>query len=218
MKLLLTSAGLNNTTLRHALEDLASKPLQELVVAFIPTASNQNVRGKVYIALKLFELRNHGFKKVVPIDIAKLPKTIWLPILGKSDVIYVLGGNTTHLMQCFNTSGFTTEIPRLLKDRVYVGVSAGSYVATPDTRMNSDGVDTVLKGLGLVDFGLQAHLYNKRFRLARDEATARKRAAGCPYIVYGLDDSMAVKIDGHIKEFVGEGAYITVEPTYKNPP
>ena len=40
MKLLLTSAGLTNQTIVKALDELVGKPLDQLKIAFIPTAAN----------------------------------------------------------------------------------------------------------------------------------------------------------------------------------
>ncbi len=212
MKLLLTSGGLRNKTLVNALLDLADLPAAELKVAFIPTALNMEPGDKAWAIDQMLRLRDLGIKQLDIVDISAVAKDIWLPRLEESNVIFVNGGNTTHLMTCFNKSGLTKEIPRLLKGRTYVGVSAGSYIATPDIRFNSDNVKTVLKGLNLVDFGLQVHLHSPKFPLAKTEEAVRKRVQGCPYIVYALDDEMAVKVDGETMEIVGEGKYIKLDP------
>jgi dipeptidase E len=213
MKLLLTSGGLRNQTLITTLLDLANKPAQELKMAFIPTALHPQSGDKGWVIDQLVRLRNMGVGQIDIVDIAAISKELWLPRLEKCNVIFVNGGNTTYLMKSFNKSGLTNEIPRLLKDRIYVGVSAGSYIATPDIRFNSDNVQEVLDGLKLVDFGLQVHLNSPNFPLAKDEATVRKRVTGCPYKVYVLDDEMAVKVDGNQISIVGEGTYFTVEPS-----
>jgi dipeptidase E len=215
MKLLLTSSGLRNPTLSRALLDLAGKPASELKVAFIPTALNMSSGDKTWVVDQLTRIRDMGVGFLDIVDIAAIPKDVWLPRLEQSNVIFVNGGHTTYLMRCFNESGLTKEIPRLLKDRVYVGVSAGSYIATPDIRFNSDDVKEVLPGLHLVDFGLQVHLNSPKFPLAKDEATVRSRIKGCPYTVYSFDDDMAMKIDGKSQNLVGEGRWLKVEPGEK---
>ena len=118
-------------------------------------------------------------------------------------------------MKCFNDTGLTIEIPKLLEDRIYVGVSAGSYIATPDLRFNSDHVNEVMEGLKLVDFGLQVHMNSPKFPFAKSEQVVKERveAMRCPYVVYGLDDQMAVKVDGDSVEVVGKGKYLKFEPT-----
>lgn len=212
MRLLLTSGGLRNPTLTKALLDLANRPAEGLKVAFIPTAMNTEPGDKGWAIAQMNRLQEMGVAQVDIVEISAIPKEIWLPRLQESNVIFVNGGNTTHLMTCFNKSGLTEEMPKLLKTRVYVGVSAGSYIATPDLRFNSDKTNKVLDGLHLVDFGLQAHYKSPKFPFAKSYEIVKKRVEGCPYTVYALDDQMAVKVDGVKIEFVGEGEYVTFEP------
>lgn len=216
MKLLLTSGGLRNPTLIKALLDLAAKPVNDLKIAFIPTAMNTEPGDKDWAIAQLIRLQKMGVAQLDIVDISAIPKDIWLPRLEESNVIFVNGGNTTHLMTWFNQSGLTQELPKLLETRVYVGVSAGSYIATPNTRLNSDNTDQVLDGLHLVDFGLQAHYKSPEFPLAKSYDAVKKRAEGCPYTVYALDDQMAVKVDADKFEIVGEGEYETFEPESVN--
>lgn len=211
-KLLLTSGGLRNPTLINALLDLADKPASELKVAFIPTALNVEPGDKGWAIDQMLRLRDMGVAQIDIVDISATDKEVWLPRLEESNVIFVNGGNTTYLMTCFTKSGLADEIPRLLRDRVYVGVSAGSYIATPDIRFNSDNTDKVLDGLKLVDFGLQVHLYSPKFPVAKSEEAVRERVQGCPYTVYALDDQMAMKVVGDEIEIVGEGKYLKFEP------
>jgi dipeptidase E len=212
MKLLLTSGGLRNPTLCKALLDLAGKPANELKVAFIPTAMNTLPGDKGWAVAQMVRLQEMGVGQVDIVEISAIPKEIWLPRLQESDVMFVNGGDTTHLMTQFNECGLTQELPELLKTRVYVGVSAGSYIATPDLRFNTDDTDKILDGLHLVDFGLQVHYKSPKFPIVKSYEAAQERVAGTPYTVYVLDDEMAVKVDGDSIEFVGEGEYETFEP------
>jgi dipeptidase E len=211
MKLLLTSGGLRNPTLITALLELAEKPASELKVAFIPTALNTEPGDKGWAIAQMVRLQNMGVLQVDIVDISAIPKAIWLPRLQESNVIFVNGGNTTHLMTCFNKNGLTAEIPMLLKTSVYVGVSAGSYIATPDLRFNSDKTKKVLAGLHLVEFGLQTHYQSPTFPLARSYEAVKKRVKNCPYTVYAIDDQMAIRVDGKKVEPVGEGEYAVFE-------
>lgn len=213
MKLLLTSGGLRNRTLINALVELIGKPVDTVKVAFIPTAMNTEPGDKSWVITQTIQLQKIGIAQMDIVDISAIPKDIWLPRLKESDVIFVNGGNTTHLMRCFNESGLTKELPKLLESRVYVGVSAGSYIATPDTHMNSDNTAEVLTGLHFVNFGLQAHYKREDFPFARTYEDVKKRVEGCPYMIYALDDQMAVKIDGDKITFVGEGEYVEFSPS-----
>ncbi len=212
MKLLLTSGGLRNQTLINALLDLANKPAEQLKIAFIPTAQNVEPRDKSWLIDQLVRLKDLGPEQIDIVDISAIDKKLWLSKLQESNVIFVNGGNTTYLMDCFNKFGFSEEIKELLTTRVYVGVSAGSYVATPDIRFNSDYEKGVFKGLGLVDFGLQVHYKNPKFPLAANYELVAKRVKGCPYRVYVLDDQMAIKVNGAKIEVVGDGESEVFEP------
>lgn len=211
MKLLLTSGGLRNPTLCKVLLDLAGKPANQLKVVFIPTAMNTESGDKGWAIAQMVRLQEMGVAQVDIVEISAIPKEIWLPRLEESDVIFVNGGNTTHLMTCFNDSGLTEVLPKLLETRIYVGVSAGSYIATPDIRFNTDNTDTILPGLHLVDFGLQVHYKSPKFPIVKTYEAVQERVAGAPYTVHVLDDEMAVKVDGDTVEFVGEGEYVTFE-------
>jgi dipeptidase E len=211
VKLLLTSGGLRNSTIKKALLNLAKKPPAKSKVAFIPTALNVESGDKGWVIDQLIRLQDIGFQQVDIVDVSAVAKDVWLPRLEESNIIFVNGGNTTYLMSWFNKSGLSEAIPRLLKNRVYVGVSAGSYIATPDIRFNSDNTGKILKGLDLVDFGLQVHLYSPKFPLAKTLKAVKKRVKGCPYTVYALDDEMAIKVDGRDIEIVGEGKYVKFE-------
>jgi dipeptidase E len=211
MKLLLTSGGLRNQAIVNALIDLAGKPAAELKVAFIPTAMNVEAGDKRWAIAELVRLQDMGVGQIDIVDVSAMPQDVWLPRLEQSDVLFVNGGNTTHLMTCFNNSGLADAMPDLLKTRVYVGASAGSYVATPDLRFNSDNSGVVLEGLGLVDFGVQAHYKSPNFPIAQTKEAALERVKGCPYAVYVLDDQMAVKVDGDHVEVVGDGEHLYIK-------
>lgn len=212
MRLLLTSGGLRNPTLCKALLDLAGKPANELKVAFIPTAMNTEPGDKGWAIAQMTRLQEMGVAQVDIVEVSAISKDIWLPRLQESNIIFVNGGSTTHLMTQFNERGLTEEIPELLKTRVYIGVSAGSYIATPDIRFNTDNTDKVLDGLHLADFGLQVHYKNPKFPIAESYEAVKERVAGSPYVVYVLDDEMAAMVNGDSLEIVGEGEYVKFVP------
>ncbi len=212
MKLLLTSGGLRNKTIIKALSELTDKPFSELNVAFIPTALNVESGDKDWAVAQMVRIQQLGVKQLDIVDPSAVDKEIWLPRLEESDVIFVNGGNTTYLMTCFNESGLTEELPQLLKSRIYIGVSAGSYIATPDIRFNTDNTEKVLKGLNFVDFGLQVHYKKPDRPVAKSYEAVKERVEGCPYVVYALDDQMAVKVYGKHIEIIGEGEHVVFEP------
>lgn len=212
MKLLLTSGGLSNQTLKDALLSLVNKPANELKITFIPTAQNVESGDKTWLIDQLIRIKELNPQQIDIVDFTAIPKEVWLEKLREADVIFVNGGNTNYLMQSSNKFGFSEEIHKLLENNVYVGSSAGSYIATPDIRFNSDYEQGVFKGLGLVNFGLQVHYKNPKFPLADSYEKVAERVKGCPYRVYVLDDQMAVKVEDDKIDVIGEGEYEIFEP------
>lgn len=215
MKLLLTSAGLANNSIIKALQELAIKPFSELKIAFIPTASNIESGDKQdWLIADLEKLKELKFNSIDIVDISALPKEIWLERLKDVDIIFVEGGNTYHLMYWFNKSGLSEIFPELLKTRVYVGVSAGSLIATPSI-LNSKSEKVFAekihqkisdKGLSFVNFMVEPHINSVWF----PESTFKnleKQSKNYQYPIYGIDDNTAIKIDGEKIEIISEGVW-----------
>src|ERR1044072_3218010 len=132
MKLLLTSNGLSNDSIARALFDLVGKKPGDTALVFIPTASNVETGDKDWFINDLINIHKQGFKSVSITDISAVPEDIWRPQLEQADILFFEGGNTYHLMRWINKSGLAKILPKLLEKRVYVGLSAGSMVASPD--------------------------------------------------------------------------------------
>lgn len=214
MKLLLTSAGLANKSIVDALQELTQKPFNELNLAFNPTASNLEAGDKWWLLEDLATCKKLGFKSIDIIDISALPKKVWKPRLENADVLFFEGGNTFHLMYWIKKIGLGELLPELLTTRVYVGVSAGSIVATPSLVLSSSeksaveeiGETASVKGTGLVDFLIEPHINNAYFpELTFDYI--EKESKKVEYPIFALDDNSAIKvIDGDIK-VVSEGEW-----------
>src|SRR5688572_11728637 len=128
MDLLLTSGGLTNEKLVTAFKDLVKKPLSEVSVAMIITATLGEVGDKRWFLNDLQNLYDAGVGQVDLVDLAGQEKTEWQSRLEKADVIWGEGGNTKRLMHNIVESGLQQLLPSLLETRKYVGVSAGSMV------------------------------------------------------------------------------------------
>ncbi len=216
MKLLLTSGGITNKTIADVLFELTGKKAEEITLAFIPTAANAEGHDKGWFIENLYQLKKLNFKLLDIVDISALPKWNWQPRLESADVLFFSGGVTIHLMRWIEESGLKDLLPELLKTRVYVGVSAGSVVASPTLALSSQ--DKVLwykekfgyevkEGLGFIDFYIRPHLNSLKFPNTRKEFLA-EIAKKIPQIIYGLDDQMAIKIVDGKMEVVGEGEYV----------
>ncbi len=136
MKLLLTSAGVKNESIRNALVGLLGKPLEESSALLIPTAiypfsvgpemAGRLIRGEV--ATPLAEL---GWKSVGVLELtalASVDEEVWVPTVRASDALLFWGGDPFYLSFWMRESGLT-DLLRTLENTVYVGVSAGAMAS-----------------------------------------------------------------------------------------
>ncbi len=216
MKLLLTSNGICNSSIKKALSELIDKPFSETTIAFIPTAANADPTNKEYVVDDLVNIKNLKLKMLDIVDISALPRRLWLPRLEKSDVLFFSGGMTPHLMYWINKSGLAELLPKMLETRVYAGISAGSMVSGPSIVLSNQdkkiyyekwtgyGSD---KGLHLVDFYVRPHLNSRFFPLANPSFFA-DLAKSLKDPIYVLDDQSALKVVNNKIEIISEGDFL----------
>ncbi|RJO60518.1 hypothetical protein C4544_04925 [candidate division WS5 bacterium] len=214
MKLLLTSTGITNQTIRDELIRLVGKPLTEMVVAYIPTAVNAaRPTDKRWMIENLKRLDQLKVGKIDILDFSAIPKDLWLPRLEQSDALFVEGGNTYHLLYSMKKAGLDQILKNLPKDKVYIGSSAGSVimgekVVTMAPRKYSEEIPEFEgdDGLGLVDFSLRPHFY----RADRPDFTDDKiqeLAEEFNGIFYAIDDETAISVDGDEVKVISEGKW-----------
>ncbi len=214
MKLLLTSSGITNTSIADALRELLGKPFEKSAIVFVPTAANVEKGDKTWLAEDMNNLKKLGFSSFDVIDISAVPKSVWLPGFEAADVLVFGGGNTSHLLTWLNKSGVAGELPRLLKTKVYMGISAGSMVTAKTVSLSKEGIlyyETVgsfvdSKGLGFIDFEIRPHLNSPDFPKVRLDFL-EKIAEETKKPFYAIDDTSAVKVDGNKISVVSEGKW-----------
>src|SRR3989338_5404470 len=217
MKLLLTSNGLTNDSIVNALFELTGKKPEETTVVYIPTATNVESGNKDWIITDLLILKENNFKSIEITDISAIDEKIWKPSFERAEVLFFEGGNTYHLMRWLNKSGLSELLPELLKNRVYVGVSAGSMVTNPDLALKlsqviyeEDMLETEeLKGLNFVDFYFLPHLNSDWFKKMRRE-NIEKVGRKINRTIYALDDNSALKVVDDKIEVISEGEWFVI--------
>ena len=221
MKLLLTSAGISNTSIRNALVDLLGKPIAESSALFIPTAI-YGIKGGADIIQKVIcgtlgdPFCQLGWKSIGILELTALPsmkKELWLPMLQETDALLVGGGDCQYLCYWMQQSGLTEILPSLLHKTVYVGLSAGSMIMTHfgTTYGKHELPAETDKSLGIVDIALHPHLDYESFP-ENSSANLEKLATTIPVPSYAIDDNTAIKvIDGNI-EVVSEGQWKLFTP------
>jgi dipeptidase E len=211
MKLLLTSAGITNKSIAKALFELVGKKPKETSLVFIPTAANAEAGDKAWLIDDLAKLRSLNFKSVEIADISSADKNIWQPKIKAADILYFEGGNTFYLMSWLKKSGLAALLPKLLKNKVYVGASAGSMVTNKNIYLNISQVlygedldkKKDMSGLGLVDFCFLPHLDSPYFKKVRKNHII-ETTKSLPGKIYALDDNSALKITDKKIEVISE--------------
>jgi dipeptidase E len=218
LKLLLTSGGVTNTSIRDALVDLLGKPIADSAALCVPTAQwghpmlgPVSVRGSVSGAPPWGGMTSMEWKSVGVLELTALP-TIgaerWVPWVREADVLLVDGGDATYLCHWMRQSGLADLLPSL-PETVWVGMSAGSMVMTPrigDDFVNwrpSTGSDTTL---GVVDFSIFPHLGHELMP-ENTMAEAERWAADIGVPAYAIDDQTAIKVTDGSVEVVSEGQW-----------
>jgi len=216
VKLLLTSAGVTNPSIREALVELLGKPIADSNALCIPTAQYghpgvgpgekvwQFIAGKSEIPMV-----NLGWRSMGVLELTALPSIDheqWVPLVRETDVLLAAGGDVLYLCHWMRQSGLA-DLLATLGETVWVGLSAGSMVLTPEV-----GVDFIQwrppngdeSTLGIVDFSICPHLAPDGMP-GNTMAEAQQWAAGIAGPAYAIDDQTAIKVvDGTI-EVVSEG-------------
>jgi dipeptidase E len=221
MKLLLTSAGISNTSIYNALVELLGKPIAEASALFIPTAiyaiaGGADISTRVICGSLGDPFCQLGWNSLGVLELTALPsikKELWVPMLLQTDALLVGGGDCQYLCYWMQQSGLTDLLPSLLGKIVYVGLSAGSMVMT---RFGTTYGNHLLpaasdKSLGLVDFAIHPHLDYELFP-ENSLANLEKLAATIAVPSYAIDDQTAIKITDGIVEVVSEGHWKMFTP------
>ena len=218
MKLLLTAGGVTNASIREALVDLLGKPIAECDALCIPTAMyghpsvGPGVRVWNFITGKADNpMTGLGWKSVGVLELTALPSLDdeqWVPKVREADVLLVAGGDVLYLCHWMRESGLTDLLPSLT-ETVWVGLSSGSMVMTP--QVGEDFIQWRPPGgddstLGIVDFSICPHV-NGEGKPGNTMAEAESWASGIAGPAYAVDDETAFKVVDGVVEVVSEGSW-----------
>lgn len=205
MKLLLTSDGLLNKKIENALLDLVGKPAKDISLTYVPTAVfGANMQDKRWMVNAIVKLNDLKIGAIDFIDFSS-QKEYWLPKLERTDVIYVEGGNAPYLLESIKNSGADVVLRSILKEKVYVGSSAGSMVLGERILFSAKDSHTEL-GLEIVNFSIRPH-YNRPDKSAFTSEKLKKVAKETNSVFFGLDDNSAILIDDDKFEILSEGEW-----------
>jgi dipeptidase E len=209
MKLLLTSSGLTTPEIIQACVALCAKPQDQIKVAAISEAYAVEQGDKRWVINELNDITKNFPAEFDLINLLALMPEQIQSRASAADVIFVLGGHTDYLMHVFEKSGFTKLLPKLLKNKIYVGSSAGSMVLCK--RVSTEAYQKVYGEVGtygvtrymeLVDFAIKPHLDSELFPKNRKEVLL-EISKDYDGTIYGLKDSQAIVIEDEAMGFVG---------------
>jgi dipeptidase E len=221
MKLLLTSAGISNASIRNALVKLLGKPIAEASALFVPTAIygirnggdivRRVICGKLGDPFCDLEWKSLGLLELTTLPSIK--QELWVPMLQETDVLLAGGGDCQYLTYWMQQSGLADLLPSLLEKMIYVGLSAGSmimtrYGTTYGNHTIPAGSD---KSLGLLDMAIHPHLDYDGF-LNNTMAKLEELASTLPMPSYLIDDQTAIMVTDDGIEVISEGNWKLVTP------
>jgi dipeptidase E len=217
VKLLLTSAGIKNASIRDAMLELLGRPIEECDALCITTASYGHPMAGPERAWSFITgvgsqtpMTELGWKSMGVLELTALPslgQELWVPWVEQTDVLLVNGGDTLYLAHHMRESGLADLLPSL--SAVWVGLSAGSMVMTPrigDDFKQWDPPGGGDKALGIVDFSICPHLApdgEPGNSMAEAEAWAATMDVPC----YACDDETAFVWVNGAMEIVSEGTW-----------
>jgi dipeptidase E len=215
VKLLLTSAGIQNPSIRTALVDLLGKPIAESTALCIPTAAYGHPMSGPASAWRFIAGQSStpvcelGWESLGLLELTALPsidEQRWVSWVREADVLLAAGGDALYLSHWMRESGLADLLPSL-HEKVWVGLSAGSMVMTP--RIGEDfvqwrpptGGDATL---GIVDFSIFPHVDHELLP-ENTMAEAERWAAGIAGPAYAIDDQTAITVVDGTTNVVSEG-------------
>lgn len=199
MKLLLTSAGLENKIIK----DFAVSQINELKSKTVGVViTGQTIEEKMYIDQSLKELMDLGLT-TISIDISKHNN---FNDLAEFDMYYVCGGNTFYILDRIRKTGVDDILLKAIKkDKLYIGVSAGSIVTSKNIKTANVGKDSDrnlvglknMSGFNIIPFHFFPH-YDETEKEAVEEFYKTEHEP-----IMALTDQQAIFIDNDNYTLIG---------------
>jgi dipeptidase E len=223
MRLLLTSAGVNNPSIHGALVDLLGKPIAESNALCIPTGGYGSTYGHRPTGVWRFitgtsnqPMVELGWKSMGVLELTALPsidRERWVPWVREADVLLANGGDALYLAHWMRESGLADLLPEL-GEKVWVGFSAGSMALTP--RIGTDFMGWMPpngrdEALSVVDFSIFPHVDHPDLP-ENTMAAAEKWASEIGGPAYAIDDATAIKVVDGTVELISEGHWRRFDP------
>ena len=158
------------------LPPVLGRPFNQFKMVHVITAS-KGVTNLAYFERNRAFFKAEGYQSE-ELDLDGKNENELRKVLQGKELVYVEGGNTFYLLKSIRESGFDKVIKELLpKGLIYMGASAGSYVACPTIEMagikNQDMYDhhgvTDLTAMNLAPFLLFVHYKPEHRQLLKEK-------------------------------------------------
>ncbi|MFH0873951.1 MAG: Type 1 glutamine amidotransferase-like domain-containing protein [Candidatus Komeilibacteria bacterium] len=187
-----------------------TKPINQMKIAWIVTAS-KGVTDLSYLDRHRERMNELGYD-YEKIDIDGKNESELRDLLKNKDLVFVEGGNSFYLLKAIRQSHFDIVIRDLIDHGVvYIGSSAGAYVACPTIEMSAWRHDRYshydlkdLTGMGLVPFIVTVHYDPKSKEILREKIRESK------YPVKVLTDDQAMLVQDEAIRLIGKGEEIVL--------
>lgn len=192
-RLFLASSGL------EYIKTFVGREPNQVSMLFIPTAGNLD-KDVWWIDKDRDVLAKMGFN-ITEADIETTPLDKLKALLDTTDIVYVAGGNTFHLLKQMRESGFDELLTQFVNnDGLYAGASAGALLAGADIEPVAsidepelvDGLSST-KGLGFVNIVPIPH-YDMTDRTEAIDAIKQKYDKDFEIIL--ITDDQAIIVEG----------------------
>lgn len=209
MTLLLTSNGIKGEIV-NIFPTLLKKPASEYSVAFDITAAYGKEDNPQWFGKFRDQLYQLGITNIEDLDLRNKNPDELDKLLSYKDMLFVNGGNTFFLLDCMRKTGFEKALKKFLsEDKLYVGVSAGGIIVTPNIAIagvepgdvNSVGMQD-FTGLNIVDFEFSPHVPDMVSYESVEEYSKTT-----PHKIFAVDDYAAVLVQENKVSVIGDGKY-----------
>ena len=209
MKLILSSDG--SFLLKYGYS-LTGIPKDQMFIGYVTTAYQVSRNNFQFFENYKNKVKEAGYK-FEEINIDGKNENEIREFFKNKNVIHIEGGNTFFLLKKMKETGFDKIVKDLVNNGVvYIGTSAGSYVACPTIEVstwNPDGKDrfgiTDFRAMDLVPFVLKVHYKDEQGDFVKEHMK------DCKYPLRILKDGQGILVEDNKYTFVGDGKEVIPE-------
>ena len=170
-------------------------------VAYIPTEHEPKQRPFETICQRFAEI---GVTHIEYVDLHVDWSSKSLNTIQTASIVYLAGGDPVPLLEALKIRGLKSELQKIAKSKIMMGVSAGAMVlGKRRLNLDSNGYErkkekSFIKGLSMFDFDFVPHL--SELGLSVNEIISR---AGTQNQYIGCNDDSGVIISDGVVELIG---------------